>query len=67
MSISAAPAPALKTARIVSELTGRLVGGLVAERHETGEVTILFGGLRKRGWPLSFDDILEFERRGETP
>lgn len=50
-----------KTAQIISPLLGRIIGGLVAERHDDGEVTILFAGLRKRGRPLSLDDILKIE------
>lgn len=52
------------TARIQSPLfPERIIGGIIAERHNDGDVTILWGGLRKRGQPLSFDDILAFERR----
>lgn len=50
-----------RTAQIISPLLGRIIGGLVAERHEDGEVTILFAGLRKKGRPLSHDDILKIE------
>ena len=50
-----------KTAQIISPLLGRIIGGLVAERHEDGEVTILFAGLRKKGQPLSHQDVLKIE------
>lgn len=63
---NAAPEFVKSTAQIVSPLLGRIVGGLVADRHENGEVTILFAGMRKRGRPLSLDDILKIEGESQT-
>lgn len=49
------------TARIISPLLGRIIGGVIAERHEDGDVTILFAGMQKKGRPLSHEDILRIE------
>lgn len=49
------------TSRIVSDLTGLVIGGKIVRRHADGDVTILFAGLHKRGKPLSFSDISEIE------
>lgn len=50
-----------RTAQIISPMLEQIIGGVVVERHEDGEVTILFAGLRKKGRPLSHDDILKIE------
>ena len=59
-------APKHKTARIISAETGGLIGGLLHREHENGGVTILFGGLKRRGRPLSQEDVLEIEAGKET-
>ncbi len=55
-----------KTARIRLALTGRIVGGIVAERHAGGEVTILWGGLRRRGKAISLEKMLMIEAGEES-
>ena len=52
------------TAQVINPLLGRIVGGLVLDRHEDGEVTISFGGMPVKGKALSFDDILAIETAG---
>lgn len=47
--------------RIISNLTGNLIGGKIAAVHEEGEITILFAGMHRRGVGLSLDDILAVE------
>ena len=41
--------------------SGRSVGGPVAERHDTGEVTIFRAGMRKRGRPITPDEMRAIE------
>ena len=41
--------------------SGRIVGGPVAERHDNGEVTILWAGMRKRGRPITPDEMRAIE------
>lgn len=50
------------TARIRLAASGRLVGGGVLETHPDGEVTILWAGLRKRGYPIPDSALLRIER-----
>lgn len=59
--MAAAKVSPLKTATIISPVTGRLIGGLRYRMHEDGDVTILFGGLKRRGRPMSREEILEIE------
>ena len=47
--------------RIISNLTGELIGGKIAAVHEAGEITILFAGMHRRGVGLSLDDIAAVE------
>ena len=59
-------APKHKTARIISAETGNLIGGLLHREHDDGEVTILFGGLKRRGRPLSQQNVLKVEAGEEA-
>ena len=52
----------LPVAQIITELTGKLVGGIVYATHANGDVTILFGGLKLRAKPLTPGNILEIEQ-----
>lgn len=52
-------------AQVINPLLGRIVGGLVIDRHENGEVTISFGGMPVKGKALSLDDILAIEAAGQ--
>ena len=45
---------------------GAVTGGLRYRTHEDGEVTILFGGLKRRGPPLTREEILEIEAGEEA-
>ncbi|MBF9051918.1 hypothetical protein GTA62_18540 [Roseobacter sp. HKCCD9010] len=61
------PKSAPRTAAIVSPFAGRLIGGLRARAHDNGDVSILFGGLEKRGKPLSPQELQRIEdKRGQT-
>ena len=60
--------PVLKSARIRLPHSasghpgsGRIVGGPVAERHDTGEVTIFRAGMRTRGRPITPDEMRAIE------
>ena len=53
--------PPMEYARIISSLTGKVIGGRAIELHLDGEVVILFAGMRKKGKPLYQDDILAIE------
>lgn len=57
----------LKVAQIITDLTGKLIGGIIHKSHKNGDVTILFGGLKLRGKPLSRQDILRIEAETTTP
>ena len=54
----------LQTARIRLALTGRIVGGSVSARHDDGTVTIRWAGLKRRGVPITLDEMLCIEAKG---
>ena len=50
-----------RVAQIITQLTGKLVGGIIHKSHKNREVTILYGGLQLRGKPLTREDIFRIE------
>ena len=54
--------PDLTTACIRSRHTVRVVGGSVAQNHDTGGVAILGAGMRTRGRPITLKQMMALEK-----